>query len=127
MSRHTRNRKCLHFRYNCSNFRFSVTFLVVFFPLHQSLSLIFSGVRVTRSLVLYGCFVDRCLSFITFSVGHGVVCSSSIYGFLYTLMSCFTHVVFQTELQWLQRLSLTGIVLLSYTTFPKLLQFVYTY
>ena len=35
---------------------------------------------VTRSLVLYICFVDRCLSFCTFSFGHCVVCSS-IYGF----------------------------------------------
>ena len=42
---------------------------------------VFSGVRVTRSLVLYVCFVDRCLSFCTFSFGHYVVCSSSIYGF----------------------------------------------
>jgi hypothetical protein len=42
----------------------------------------FSGVRVTRSLVLYVCFVDRCLSFCTFSFGHCAVCSSSIYGFL---------------------------------------------
>jgi hypothetical protein len=33
-----------------------------------------------RSLVLYVCFVDRCLSFCTFSYGHCVVCSSSIYG-----------------------------------------------
>jgi hypothetical protein len=41
----------------------------------------FSGVRVTRSLVLYVCFVDRCLSFCTFSFGHCVVCSSSIYRF----------------------------------------------
>jgi hypothetical protein len=40
-----------------------------------------SRVRVTRSLVLYVCFVDRCLSFCTFSFGHCVVCSSSIYGF----------------------------------------------
>ena len=40
-----------------------------------------SGVRVTRSLVLYVCFVDRCLSFCTFSFGHCVVCSSSIYGY----------------------------------------------
>jgi hypothetical protein len=30
---------------------------------------------------VYGCFVDRCLSFCTFSFGHCVVCSSSIYGF----------------------------------------------
>ena len=38
----------------------------------------FSGVRITRSLVLYVCFVDRCLSFCTISFGHRVVCSSSI-------------------------------------------------
>jgi hypothetical protein len=41
----------------------------------------FSGVRVTRSLVLYECFIGRCLSFCTFSFGHCVACSSSIYGF----------------------------------------------
>jgi hypothetical protein len=35
----------------------------------------FYGVRVTRSLALYVCFVDRTCSF-----GHCVVCSSSIYG-----------------------------------------------
>jgi hypothetical protein len=39
------------------------------------------NVYVTRSLVLYVCFVDRCLSFCTFSFGHCVVCSFSIYGF----------------------------------------------
>ena len=37
---------------------------------------VFSEVRV--QIV---CFVDRCLSFCTFSFGHCVVCSSSIYGF----------------------------------------------
>jgi hypothetical protein len=42
---------------------------------------IFRGVRVTRSLVLYVCFVDICLSFCSFSFGHCVVCSSSIYEF----------------------------------------------
>ena len=50
-------------------------------PEHLSLPPVFSGVRFTRSLVLYICFVDRCLSFCTFSFGHCVVCSSSIYGF----------------------------------------------
>jgi hypothetical protein len=40
-----------------------------------------SGVRVTRSLVLCACFVDRFLCFCTFSFGHYNVCSSSIYGF----------------------------------------------
>jgi hypothetical protein len=40
---------------------------------------VLSGARVTRSLVLYVNFVARCLSFSTFSFGHYVVCSSSIY------------------------------------------------
>ena len=48
-------------------------------PEHLSSPMIFSGIRVTRSLVLYVCFVDRCLSFCTFSLGHCVVCSSSRY------------------------------------------------
>jgi hypothetical protein len=39
-----------------------------------------SGVRVTRSLILFLCLVDRCLSFCPFSFGHCVVCPS-IYGF----------------------------------------------
>jgi hypothetical protein len=50
-------------------------------PVHLSSPPVFSGVHGTRSLVLYVCFVDRCLSFCTFSFGHCVVCSSSIYGF----------------------------------------------
>ena len=33
---------------------------------YLSSSLVFSGVRVTRSLVLYVCFIDRCLFFCTF-------------------------------------------------------------
>ena len=40
----------------------------------------FSGFRGTRSLYLCVCFIDRCLSFCSFSCGHYVVCSS-IYGF----------------------------------------------
>jgi hypothetical protein len=50
-------------------------------PDHLSSPPDFSGVRGTRSLVLCACFVDRCLSFCTFSFGHCVVCSSSNYGF----------------------------------------------
>jgi hypothetical protein len=34
-------------------------------PKHMSLPPVFTGVRVTRSLVLYVCFLDRCLSFCT--------------------------------------------------------------
>ena len=48
---------------------------------HLSSPPVFSGVHVTRSSVLCVCFVDHCLSFCTFSFGHGVVCSSLIYGF----------------------------------------------
>jgi hypothetical protein len=48
---------------------------------HLSSPPVFTGVCVTRSLVLYVCFVDRCLYFCTFSFGHCVVCSSSIYEF----------------------------------------------
>ena len=50
-------------------------------PEHMSSSPVFNGVRVTQSLVLCICFVDRCLSFCTFSFGHCVVCSSLIYWF----------------------------------------------
>ena len=50
-------------------------------PEHLSSPPLFSGVRATRSLVLCVCFVDHCLSFCTFSFGHGVVSFSSIYGF----------------------------------------------
>ena len=42
---------------------------------------VFSGVRVTRSLVLWVFFVDCCLSICSFSFGHCVVWSSPTYGF----------------------------------------------
>ena len=48
-------------------------------PEHMSPSPVFSGVRVTQSLVLCVCFVDRCLFFYAFPFGNG--CSSSIYRF----------------------------------------------
>ena len=35
-------------------------------PEHLSSPPVFSGVRVTRSLVLYVCFVDRCFVFVLF-------------------------------------------------------------
>ena len=64
-------------------------------PVHLSSLPIFSGVRNTRSLVLYVCFVDRCLSFCPFC-GHCVVCPS-IYGFwlpLWYLQTLHTHAFF---------------------------------
>ena len=39
-------------------------------PEHPSSSPVFSGVRVTRFLVLCVCFVDHCLSFCPLSFGH---------------------------------------------------------
>ena len=55
-------------------------------PDHLSLLPGFSGVRVTRSLVLYVCFVDHCLSFCTFSFGHCVVFLFDIW-YLQTLLT----------------------------------------
>jgi hypothetical protein len=49
-------------------------------PEHLSSPPVLSGVRVTISLVLFVCFVDRCLSFCSFSFGNCVFCSPSIYG-----------------------------------------------
>ena len=70
---------------------------------HLSSPPVFSGVHVTRSLVLYVCFVDRCLSFCTFSFGHCVVCSSSIYGFwlpLWHLQTLHVKLFFDKILCW---------------------------
>jgi hypothetical protein len=70
-------------------------------PEHMCSPPVFSGVRVTRSLVFYVCFVDRCLSFCTFSFGHCDVCPS-IYGFwlplwyLQTLL--FTEILLKVAL-----------------------------
>ena len=44
----------------------------------------FIGVRVTRTLDLCVCFIDRCLSFCIISFDHFVVCTSSICGFWLT-------------------------------------------
>ena len=51
-------------------------------PEHLSSATVLSGFRVTRSLILCVCFVDRCLSFCPFSFGHYAVCSS-FYRFWY--------------------------------------------
>jgi hypothetical protein len=50
-------------------------------PEHLGSTPVFSGVRVTRPLVLCVCFVGLCLSICPFSFGHCAVCPSSIYGF----------------------------------------------
>jgi hypothetical protein len=69
----------------CSkNLMKAVCSIYLWYPELLSSPPVFSGVRVTRSLVLYACFVDRCLSFCTFPFGNCVVCSS-IYGFWFPL------------------------------------------
>ena len=66
-------------------------------PEHLSSSPDFSRVRITRSLVVYVCFADRCLFFCTFSFGHCVVCSSSIFGFWLHLWYLQTRLIEQNE------------------------------
>ena len=72
-------------------------------PEHLRSPPVFSEVRVTRSLVLYVCFVDHCLSFCTFSFGHCVVCCS-IYGFWLPLWYLQTLllivVILNTAVDW---------------------------
>ena len=71
---------------------------------HLSSSPVFSGVRVARSWVLCVCFVDRCLSFCTFSFGHCVVWSSLIYWFLlhlwYLQTLLITFFITKWQLYW---------------------------
>ena len=69
-------------------------------PEHISSPPVFRGVRVTRSLVVYVCVVDRCLSFSTCSFGHCVVCSSSIYGFWLPLWYLQTLLVLLSFFFW---------------------------
>ena len=67
--------RCLSF---CTvSFGHCVVFFFSIYRLWLSLwylQTLFSGVRVSWSLVLCVCFVDRCLSFCPFSIGHNVVC-----------------------------------------------------
>ena len=78
---------CMCWGYQCCIplYDFSIGFCNCFFFIKiASFSIVlpvFNRVRVTRSLALCVCFVDRCLSFCTFSLEHCVVCSFSIYGF----------------------------------------------
>jgi hypothetical protein len=68
-------------------------------PEHLSSPPVFNWVRITGSLVLCVCIVDRCLSFCTFfSFGHCVVCSSLIYGFWSSLWYLQTLFIFVCSL-----------------------------
>ena len=48
----------------------------------------FCQISYSRSLAACECFVDSCLSFCTFSFGHYVVCSFSIYELCLPLWYC---------------------------------------
>jgi hypothetical protein len=68
-------------------------------PEHLSSPLVFSGVCVTRSLVLCVCFIDCCLSFWPFSFGHCTVCSS-VFWPLYCLFFCLLAIVLSVLLSF---------------------------
>ena len=65
---------------------------------------VFSGVRVTRSLVVYVCFIDRCLTFCTFSFGHCIVCPS-IYSFWLPLWYLQTLLSYNNQYLWHENLA----------------------
>jgi hypothetical protein len=54
---------------------------LITFPGHLNSPPVLMAVVLLDFLALWVCFVDRCLSFCNFSLGHCVVCSSSIYKF----------------------------------------------
>jgi hypothetical protein len=63
-------------------------FVLLYFFFWPLCCLFFFDIRIliaplvsSSSSYSYACFVDRCLSFCTFSFGHCFVCSSSICGF----------------------------------------------
>ena len=80
-------------------------------PEYLSSPPVFGWVRVTRFLVLCVCFVDRCLSYCTFSFGHCFVWSSSLYGFWLPLWYLQTLIIFKS---WFKTLFLFMFVLWLY-------------
>ena len=61
---HERNSE--YWMYYTTQFRCNTSLECHTFPEHQSPSPVLSGFRVTRSVVLCACFVERCLPFCTF-------------------------------------------------------------
>ena len=83
-------------------------------PEHLNSPPVFSGVRVTRSLALCVCFVDRCLSFCLFSFGHCAgMCSSFALWFCIYIKECVERErererVLNKSLKWLKRILESG-------------------
>ena len=70
---------------------------------HLSSPPVFSGVRVTWSIALYVCFVDRCLSVCTFSVGHQLTLCCLFFCLLAIVLSVllsFGHCVVCSSVFW---------------------------
>jgi hypothetical protein len=79
------------------------------FPEHLNSPQVFSGVRVTRSLVLYVCFVDRCLSFCTFP--EAIVLSVLL---RYTY-SDYPFVIFKSSFNTISAISWRSVLLIGET------------
>ena len=86
-------------------------------PEHLSSPPVFSGLCITRSLVLCVCFVDRCLSFCSFSFGHCVVYSSSICGFWlpFGIFKLFLYIIVTTLNLWFSKINNTELHLINYS------------
>ena len=78
-------------------------------PKHLSSTPVFSGIRITQSLLFCVCFVDCCLSFCLFSFGHCVVCSSS------NMNSDYPFGMFKTLLNILEALFFMNIAEIPHT------------
>jgi hypothetical protein len=84
---------------------------------HLSSPPLCSGVPVTLSLILYVCFVDRCLSFCTFSFGHCLVCPS-IYGLPFWYLQ--TLLIVDIRIVRVVKLLITQILLFCFSTIFQL-------
>ena len=83
--------------------------LLIFHIALTWLMLVFSGVRVTRSLVLCVCFVDRCFSFVllhlTIVLSVLLRCTDSdyyhgIFKLFYFIYLCFNNILPWCRIKW---------------------------
>ena len=81
-------------------------------PVHLSSPLVISGVRVTRSVVLHVCFVDRYLSFCTFSLA---IALSVLLRYIWILITPLisSNSIWARVVQWVRSLDLTAYTSLS--------------
>ena len=112
--------KCFHHLWLITGF---ITRLTQCVPLvKQELLTLPEHLSVTQFLVLCVCFVDRCLSFCTFSFGHCVICSSSIYRFWLPPFGIFKNINSVGANSWAFLYSLGSSIS---TVFKKILLFIF--